>query len=532
MDDAQSVAQLVMVDFSGTEPSSDLERLIADDGVGGVILFGKNIASSRQVAQLTNALQGIAARASRPPLLISIDQEGGVVVRVSEPATVFPSAMAIGATGSVQFAEQAGAITARELRAMGIVVNHAPVLDVNTNVENPIIGARAFGDDPDDVARLGVAYLQGLQHNGVVATAKHFPGHGDTQVDSHLALPTIRHDWKRLNAVELPPFQAAIGAGCDGIMTAHVAVPAIDPSGLPATLSPLALEGVLRTRMGFHGVVFTDSMRMFAIARHHSPGYAAFAAVRAGADVVLACGEVDQQREAISALRKAIERGTMPSQRLEASLNRLRALREKYGILDRFMVDVDAVERVVGIPEHRTVAQRIAEAAVTIVRDDARLLPLPSGRVCVVDASASAVSGSAESVDPSTTRSAFAEALRALRMEVAELPLDRLLVGIPFREGVRIIAVTRNWHGSVDRHQISAVQQLVTRYRDRLVVVATGNPYELLQFPEVGTFVATYSPDPSSVTAAARVLCGQLAPKGRLPVSLPGLYPRGHGLLR
>lgn len=520
MEPSTSVAQLVMVDFSGAEPTADVEQLIADEGIGGVILFGKNIVSPRQVAQLTNTLQGIAARASRPPLLISIDQEGGIVARITEPGTVFPSAMAIGATGSVLFAEQAGAITARELRAVGIVVNHAPVLDVNTNPENPIIGIRAFGDDPEEVARLGVAYMQGLQSNGVAATAKHFPGHGDTQQDSHLALPTLAHDWTRLSGIELLPFQAAIGAGCDGIMTAHIAVPAIDPSGVPATLSPLVLEGVLRVRLGFRGVVFTDSMRMLAIARHHSPGYAAFAAVRAGADVVLACGEVDQQREVIGALRRAVERGTMPSQRIEASVGRLTALRRKYGLLDRPLVDEGAVERVVGIPEHRAVAQRIAEAAVTVVRDEARLLPLPSGRVCVVDAGMG------------TQDSKLGEALKGLRMEITELPLDRLLAGIPFREGVRIVAVTCNWHGGADRQQIAAVQQLAARYRDRLIVVATGNPYELSQFPDVGTFVATYSPDPASLTAAARILCGQLLPKGRLPVSLPGLYPRGHTLLR
>ncbi len=515
-----SVAQLVMVDFPGPEPSADVERLIAEEGIGGVILFTKNIVSPRQVAQLTNALQGIAGRASRPPLLISVDQEGGIVARIIEPATEFPSAMAIGATASPQFAEQAGAITARELRALGIVVNHAPVLDVNTNPENPIIGVRAFGDDPEEVARLGVAYLQGLQSNGVAATPKHFPGHGDTQLDSHLNLPTLVHDWKRLSGVELMPFQAAIGAGCDGIMTAHVAVPTIDPSGVPATLSPLALDGVLRGRLGFRGLVFTDSMGMGAITRHHSPGYAAFAAVRAGADVVLACGEVAQQREVIAALRRAVERGTVASHRIDASLGRLTALKHKYGILDHPLVDEHAVERVVGIPEHRAVAQRIAEAAVTVVRDEARLLPLPPGRVCVFDAG------------PAAQRHTLGEALKGLRMDIAELPLDRLLAGVPFREGVRIIAVTCNWHGAIDPQQVATVHQLVSRYRDRLVVVATGNPYELAQFPEVGTFVATYGPDPASLAAAARILCGQLLPKGRLPVSVPGLYPRGHALLR
>ncbi len=509
-----------MVDFPGTEPSADVEQLIAEEGIGGVILFAKNVGSPRQVAQLTNALQRMALRASRPPLLISIDQEGGFVVRIHEGATVFPSAMAIGATGSPAFAEQAGAITARELRAMGITVNHAPVLDVNTNPANPIIGVRAFGEDPEEVARLGVAYVAGLQGRGVLATAKHFPGHGDTHLDSHVALPTIGHDWKRLRAIELLPFQAAIAAGCDGIMTAHVAVPAIDPSGVPATLSPAALDGLLRRQLGFRGVVFTDSLRMGAIARHHSPGYAAFTAVRAGADVVLACGEVQQQREVIQALRRALERGTVSGDRIEASLARLTVVKKKYGILDRPLIDEDAVDQVVGSAEHLAVAQRIAESAITVVRDEARLLPLPSGRVCILDAGGISLGRT------------LVDALKSLRMDVTEVSLDRLVTGIPFREGARIIAVTCNWHGGVDAEQVAAVRQVAAGYRDRLAVLATGNPYDLGQFPEVGTFVATYGADPTSMVAAARVLCGQLPPKGRLPVTLPGLYRRGHGLLR
>ncbi len=521
-----------MVDFTGTEPSAEVERLIADEGIGGVILFAKNIASTRQVAQLTNALQGIALHASRPPLLISVDQEGGLVARITEGATVFPSAMAIGATGSAAFAEQAGAVTARELRAMGIYVNHAPVLDVNTNPDNPIIGVRSFGEDPEEVSRLGVAYLSGLQSNGVVATAKHFPGHGDTEVDSHLALPTIRHDWDRLNTVEMVPFRAAIAAGCDGIMTAHVAVPAIDPSGVPTTLSPAAVDGLLRRRLGFRGLVFTDSMRMLAIARHHSPGYAAFTAVRAGVDVVLACGEVEVQREMIQALRRAVERGTIPGGRIEASIARLMAIRKKYGIVDRSLIDEEQVERIVGIPEHLAVAHRIAEAAVTVVRDEARLVPLPPGPVYIFEVER----GGPVTVNTATSAASqqriLGDALRALRADVNEAPLDRLVSGIPFTAAVRIIAITCNWLGGIDSQQVAVVRQLAARYRDRLIVLATGNPYELAQFPEVSTFVATYGSDPASMMAAARVLCGQLPPKGRLPVRLPGLYPRGHGMHR
>lgn len=515
-DHSISIAQLVVVDFTGPEPTADVEELIAREGIGGIILFAKNIESPRQVAHLTNTLQRIAARASRPPLLISIDQEGGPVTKIREPATVFPSAMAIGATGSAAFAEQAGAASARELRAMGITVNHAPVLDVNTNPQNPVIGVRALGDDPEVVAELGIAYIRGLQGNGVLATAKHFPGHGDTHVDSHVDLPSVSHDWIRLNETELLPFRLAIEAGCDGIMSAHIDVTSIDPSGVPATMSSLAIDGVLRGQLGFQGLVYTDSMRMEAIVRYHSPGYATFAAVRAGADMILACGEIAQQREMISALRRGVERGTITSIRLEASLSRLSAVRRKYGFQKSPFIDEDAIGQVVGIPDHRALAQRIADAAVTVVRDDARLLPLPSGRVLIFDAGA----------DNGT--SALGDRVKALRLDVQETTFDRLLAGVPFRDGVRILAVT-SLSGVVDLQQIAMIRQLAARYRDRLVVVA-GTPYALAAVPEVGTFLTTYGPDAPSLTAAARILCGQLPAKGRLPVELPGLHPRGHSM--
>ncbi len=512
------VTQLVVVDFTGIEPTPEVQQLIEGEGIGGIILFAKNIASPRQVARLTNTLQTIAAHASRPPLLISIDQEGGPVTRIGDPVTVFPSAMAIGATGSAAFAEQAGTVTARELRSMGVNVNHAPVLDVNTNPQNPVIGVRAFGDDPEVVAELGIAYLRGLQGQGVLATAKHFPGHGDTNVDSHVDLPSVTHDWMRLMETELLPFRLAIAAGCDGIMSAHIDVAAIDPSGVPATMSGLAIDGVLRGQLGFRGLVFTDSMRMQAIARYHSAGYATLAAVQAGADMILACGEIAQQREMITALRRAVERGTITSGRLKTSWARLTSMRQKYRILDHpVLVNEDTVEQVVGIPEHRATAQRIADAAVTVVRDEARLLPLPAGRVLVFDAGAeSEVSG-------------LGRRLKTLRMEIQDVSLDRLLAGVSFRDGVRIIAVT-SISGITDPQQVTMIRQLAAKYRDRLIVV-TGNPYVLAEFPEVGTFLTTYGPDAPSLTAAARILCGQLPPKGRLPVQLPGLHSRGHAVI-
>jgi beta-N-acetylhexosaminidase len=267
------VGQMFMVDFTGLEPIANVERLIAEEGVGGVILFDKNISAPRQVASLTNALQESARGAGRPPLLIGVDQEGGPVARLRMGATHFPSAMAFGAARSEALAASAAGITARELRALGLHMNMAPVLDVNNNPANPVIGVRSYGEDPALVARLGTAAIRAMQASGVLATAKHFPGHGDTSQDSHVTLPVVPHAQARLDAVELLPFRAAIRIGVAAVMTAHVVFKALDPDR-PATLSPAVL-GFLRSDLGFAGLIVTDSMGMRAITDRFPPGEAA-----------------------------------------------------------------------------------------------------------------------------------------------------------------------------------------------------------------------------------------------------------------
>lgn len=266
---AADAGQLFVIGFPGTEPDSDVESLIRDEGVGGVILFARNLVDPPQVRRLTAHLQSFS---SALPLLIATDQEGGIVLRIGSDgaeATPWPGAMSLGAAASADLTRRVGAGIARELRAMGINMNLAPVLDVNVNPSNPVIGVRSFGADPHRVAENGVAYIEGHHEAGVLATAKHFPGHGDTAFDSHLALASVPHAIDRLEAVELIPFRRAIAAGVDAIMTAHVAFPAVEPDpATPATLSPAVLTGLLRQRLGFDGLVITDCMEMKAIADH------------------------------------------------------------------------------------------------------------------------------------------------------------------------------------------------------------------------------------------------------------------------
>jgi beta-N-acetylhexosaminidase len=500
------VAQMFMLDFSGHEPSADIERFIADDGIGGVILFVKNIALPRQTAALTNRLQKIASEAGRPPLLISADQEGGRVVRLRDGATHFPSAMAFGAAGSEALVASAAGITARELRAVGIQMNLAPVLDVNNNPANPVIGLRAFGEDPRLVARLGVAAVRAMQASGVLAGIKHFPGHGDTSVDSHLSLPTVSHSRAHMDAVELPPFQAAIRAGAGAVLTSHIIYLALDPQW-PATVSP-AVVRLLREDLGFAGLVITDSMAMQAITHLLPPGEAAVRAVLAGADIILACGTVEAQREALEAVRRAAADGRISAERIAASVERIGEAKRRLGLPARAIVSEDDVDARVGIGVHLKVAEHVAEAAVTLVRDRANILPLPAVPIGVI-----AVDGQTD------TATRFVQSLRAAGRHAELVSADSVSAGGTAAAFAVVLdapwtAVPAEARARTD-HVIQAAAS-----RGPTIIVGAGSPYGLAGLPDSAACVAVYGTDTPSLGAAARVLAGTIRPRGRLPVSI------------
>ena len=342
----EKVGQLIMVGFEGTQANEAIETHIRERFVGGVVLFSRNIQSPKQTAELTNELQRLAsATAHQIPLFIGIDQEGGWVIRLRDGATVLPGNMALGATDSTELAERAGEITAVELAAVGVNLNFAPVMDVNNNLHNPVIGRRSFGESSGLVSRLGVAYIRGLQRNGVLATAKHFPGHGDTTVDSHFDLPTVNHDLERIHALELQPFRAAIDADVAAIMTAHIVYPALD-ANRPATLSPTILTDLLRKQLRFDGLIITDDMEMKAIDDRYRSGEAAVMAIEAGADIVMVLWTPAKQIEVFDSLLSAVKSGRISQARLDQSVKRI--LKSKGAAFDRRFVDVEAVETTVG----------------------------------------------------------------------------------------------------------------------------------------------------------------------------------------
>jgi beta-N-acetylhexosaminidase len=354
------VGQRFMIGFDGLEASPDVKRLIREFGVGHVILFARNVANPEQVAGLNRELQETARDAGHDtPLLIAVDQEGGRVARMGPPWTVWPPLRALGRTGSEDLARRMGAALAAECASAGIKCDFAPIMDVDTNPRNPIIGNRSFGDDPDLVGRLGVAMIEGLQGGGVVASAKHFPGHGDTDLDSHLELPVVEERRSRLEDVEIRPFKRAIAARVATIMMAHVLYPELDPE-YPASISKPIVDGILRRELKYDGVVLTDDLEMKAVADRWTPDTSAVLALQAGCDIVPVCNSHDAQVTAIEGAVRAAESGDVPFKAMDDSLKRIRTMKERY-LLPYRDPDPREARRRAGAPEFMALAQEIAE---------------------------------------------------------------------------------------------------------------------------------------------------------------------------
>lgn len=502
----EKVGQLIMVGFEGTQANEAIETHIRERFVGGVVLFSRNIESPQQTAELTNELQQMAsATAHQIPLFIGIDQEGGWVIRLKDGATVLPGNMALGATGSAELAERAGEITAVELAAVGVNLNFAPVMDVNNNPQNPVIDRRSFGESPELVSRLGVAYIRGLQRNGVLATAKHFPGHGDTTVDSHFDLPTVNHDRERIHALELQPFRAAIDTDVAAIMTAHIVYPAFD-ADQPATLSPTILTDLLRTELGFDGLIVTDDMEMKAIDDRYRSGEAAVMAVEAGADVVMVLWTPTKQLEVFDALLSAVKSGRISQARLDQSVKRI--LKSKAAAFDRRFVDPDAVGETVGTDAHQQLAQTIASQAITMVRNRNSLLPLglkPETSVLILSASSSLFE-SFKGHHPNTV-----EAKIPQQPEVENI-LSQL---IPRAEDADVVIA-----GIMNDEQAGLVQRISLGTTTPVIVIALGSPYTLRDCPAVSASLAAYDLHDASVSAAVEVIIGVQEAQGKLPVQL------------
>jgi len=508
----EKVAQLFVVGFRGTEPDRAIRELV-ETGVGGVIYFARNVESPDQVAALSRSLQRTAAESDTPPLLIAVDEEGGVVSRLPWDGRP-PGQMTIGAARDPELARRAAAARARELRAVGVNANLAPVLDVNNDPDNPVIGVRSFGEDPELVSELGTAVAAGFQREGVLACGKHFPGHGDTAVDSHRDLPVVDHGRERLDRVELPPFRAGIEAGIGAVMTTHIAFPTVTGDAeRPATLSERVVTGLLREELGFEGVVVTDCMEMNAIADGVGTPEAAVRAVEAGCDLVTVSHTPATQRAAIEAVVEAVASGRISETRIDASVGRILGAKNEYGAGEEAADDESWTE---ANAESRRLARRIAERGVTVVRDRAGRLPVDADRVRVVQfpggAGSAVEEGGADAVP-------FVDRLRECGVGVETRTRERdQPIEIDASAGEPVVVCTRD---AVSDSRQAAVVSGLREAGANLVVLAIRNPYDLTAFPDVPTYLTTYDDAPDSLEVAAEIVAGEREAIGRLPVTIP-----------
>lgn len=508
-----------------------------------------------EAAELLNRLQ----QDSKLPLLIAADFERGLTMRI-HGATEFPHAMAFGAAGKPDYAEAFGRTTAQEARAIGVHWNFFPVADVNSNPANPIINTRSFGSDPQQVGDLVAAYIRGARANGMLTTAKHFPGHGDTATDSHLGVASVSADMSHLQSVELPPFRQAIAAGVDSVMVAHVTVPALEPdSNRVASTSPAIVSDLLKRQLGFQGLVITDALDMAGLTRLYASniGRAAVDAFKAGNDVLLIPADLDASYKA---LLEAVQSGEIPRERLDASVLKILKAKASLGLEKNRLVDIDKVSTVVGRPENLALGQRVAAEAITLVRDNGKILPLKqsgtvasglpyqkleevhnrivavifsddvrtaSGREFELQLKDRVPDANVIYVDPRIASAESNEILSAVHEAGAVVA-----VAYSVPTAGKAIAGANGPVNSVSLAGASAdlMQQILAHDAEKTIVLAMGNPYLAQDFPAIEDYVCSFSNAAVSEVSVVKALFGEIAIHGHLPVSIPGVAERGAGI--
>jgi beta-N-acetylhexosaminidase len=527
----QKIGQLMVCGFKASNPaapSNKILELIRDYHVGGIILFGRNIGTTEEILKLTTRLQLEAQNAGQEqPLFICIDQENGVVRRLGEGTTVFPGSMLLGATENPEFAFDIGLATGKELKALGINWNLAPVVDVNNNPTNPVIGVRSYGENPNQVAEFGKEAMKGMQAAGVITTLKHFPGHGDTNLDSHLELPTIPHPIERLEEVELLPFKHCITEGADTVMSAHVYFPAIEKKqGVPATMSKSVITGLLREKLDFQGVVTTDCMEMKAIADTIGTAQGAVEAIKAGIDLVMISHLPNLQIDAIEAIVSAVENHDLSVEQIDAALERVRNLKNRYLSWNEIAKNVEQakVPEVVGCEEHRKSAEKAFRHGITIVKNE-NVLPLSmhaNHKVLVIYPTNSY---STEVEDKKYS----GNALGAVIQEVHPTAEFQLLPNQLSKDMTNSIIEKAKQYETIivgtltasnSKEHIRLVEELVNLEK-KMIVIAMRTPYDLSYLPNnIDAYIATYEFTTTALLIAAKAIYGLEEVIGKLPVTI------------
>ena len=525
------IAQLILVRVPGkflnrsSEDFQAIQNEIRKNHIGGLVLFAGNIYES---TILLNDFQNISGL----PLLVAGDFERGAAFRIAD-TTSFPWTMALGATGSEQFAYRQGVVTARESRALGVHWIFAPVMDVNNNPNNPVINIRSFGEDPQLVARLGSAFIRGAKTGCVLTTAKHFPGHGDTATDSHLGMAVVPSDLARLQSVELAPFRSAIEAGVDSIMTAHVAIPNVTgESQLPATLSSKILSGLLRDTLQFKGLVVTDALELGAITNRFWGGLAAVRAIQAGADVLIL---PQNATVAINEIERAVRRGDISESRINESAGKLLRAKSSLGLHRLRTVSVKRIGEIIASPENTKLAQDIADQSITVLKDDQQLLPIDPTRYARIFSLV--LTPDLESAPGAVFQTEMRQRFPLTRAIWANARVsDELLASIDKAASETDLIVCSTFIRLVSGQTAAALSdaqrnilQKLQATNKPLIWVAFGNPYILPLAPRIGTYLCTFSYSDVSQVAAAKALAGEIGIMGRMPVSIPGFSKAGEG---
>ncbi|MDE3230398.1 MAG: glycoside hydrolase family 3 C-terminal domain-containing protein [Chloroflexota bacterium] len=519
---SHDLGQLFMVGFHGLTPPAGAIHLIQRERVGGIILFERNCQSAQQVSRLIHDLQSAARAAGHPaPLLIATDQEYGKISTLGPALTTFPGQMALGATGSASLTSSVAEAAGRELLALGVTMNLAPSADVYTNPANRVIAGRAFDDHPARVAALTAAAVSGYRAAGIAATLKHFPGHGDTATDSHLALPTLPHDRERLEGVELVPFRAGVAAGADALMLAHLALPAVAPDeGLPASLSPTIVR-LAREELGFAGVIITDCLEMGAIADGVGAARGAVLALRAGADIVLVSHTLRLQRAAIASVRAAIASGELPAETVSRALERIRHLKERLPGWERLPAPVSRAS--VSLPAHRRLAATAYRRAITLARDAVGLLPvrLPDTARILVIAQPPA---SAQASEQGYQHAALVASVQRYHANSEGAVVGRGAGRVGRAEALTMartadLLLVATFDARRDPRQVALLRALAATGKP-IIALALSAPYDVAAFPQLPTWLAAYEHTPAALDAAADALFGRFTPHGRLPVTL------------
>lgn len=525
LDLRRKIGQLMVFGFDGIEASKDIKELVREHHVGGIILFSRNVSTPDKILSLTTDLQNEAKKSGhKHPLLICIDQENGVVRRLSEGFTMFPGSMLLGATENPHYAYELGVATGKELKALGINWNLAPVVDVNNNPANPVISVRSYGETPSVVSEFGKAAMKGLQEGGVITALKHFPGHGDTSVDSHLTLPVISHSMERLEQVELKPFKECIENGADVVMASHIYFPTIEKRpNVPATLSRDVVTGLLREKLGFKGVVTTDCMEMNAIAGTIGTAKGAVEAVKAGVDLIMISHSYDIQKEAIELIVKAVESGDLDEKVIDEAVERVIKLKQNYLSWNDIAEDFNKVivPDVVGCKEHHAKAIEIYRNGVTIVKNENIFPVSPNDKVLVIYPKSSSI---LLVEDRKYSNYSLTEIVKEANPYVDSIILSNPASQSEIEEILKkaedyqtIIVGTLT--AKSDNPEVEIIKKLVESSK-KVIVIAMKNPYGLANYPEAPAYIATFEFSYPALKMAVGAIFGLENVHGKLPVTI------------